>query len=188
MIFNPETFTYYDGTLDLTNRNYTVSMGVDFAMGKQRGDFSAIAIVAKDRLSGIKYVIEAWGARVKPDEFIEVIVNYVNQYQPDVIAAEAQAAQEFFVDTLKKRLAGTGYPAATRVKNVVQRSRKELRIEAMLPDIENGGLQFSRGHALLLEQFEIYPQGHDDLPDALEMAVTAVDTRRPKWQPKPAWL
>lgn len=188
MIFNPKTFTYYDGTIDITDRNYTISMGVDFAMGKERGDFSAIAIVAKDRTSGVKYVLEAWGARVKPDAFIEIIVNYVRDYQPDVIAAEAQAAQEFFVDELKKRLAGTGYPAATRVKNVVQRSRKELRIEAMLPDIENGGIQFNRAHALLLEQFEIYPQGHDDLPDALEMAITAVDTRKATIQPKPAWM
>ena len=44
----------------------------------------------------------------------------------------------------------------------------------MLPSIENKTLQFNRNHALLLEQFEQYGTGaHDDLPDALEMSVSA---------------
>lgn len=188
MIFNPEKFTYYSVMPDIRQRHFTVSMGIDFAMGKERGDYSAIAVVAKDRKTGIKYVIEAWGARVTPDKFIDKIIELVKEYQPDIIAAEAQAAQEFFVDTLKHRLRGTGYPVDTRVKKVVQRSRKELRIEAMLPEIENGTIQFNRAHALLLEQFELYPNSNDDLPDALEMAVSAVDAKRARIVDKPAWL
>src|SRR5690606_26748041 len=104
----------------------------------------------------------------------KVIVEKVLEYQPTVIAAEAQAAQEFFVDELKKALTRVGYPAVTRVKKVKHRSRKELRIEAMLPSIENKTIQFKRNHTLLLEQFERYGMGeHDDLIDALEMAVSA---------------
>ena len=188
MIFNPEKFTYYNIRPDITQRRYTTSMGVDFAMGKQRGDYSAIAIIARDKETGISFVVEAWGARISPDGFIAKIIELVTEYQPDVIAAEAQAAQEFFVDTLKRRLVDIGYPAHTRVKKVVQRSRKELRIEAMLPDIENETLRFNRSHALLLEQFELYPQGHDDLPDALEMAYSAAKTGERKIIDKPAWL
>jgi len=68
-----------------------------------------------------------------------------------------------------------GYPAGTRVQKIKHRSRKELRIEAMLPSIENKTIQFNRNHALLLEQFEQYGTGsHDDLPDGMEMAVSAV--------------
>jgi hypothetical protein len=53
-----------------------------------------------------------------------------------------------------------------------------LRIETMLPYIENKTIQFSRKHALLLEQFERYGQGsHDDLIDATEMAVSASKTK-----------
>lgn len=63
----------------------------------------------------------------------------------------------------------------TRIKKIYHRSRKELRIEALLPLIENRTIQFSRKHALLLEQFERYGTGeHDDLIDALEMAVSAL--------------
>lgn len=173
-IFNPETFEYYKHDIDYTSGRYDVSMGVDFAMGKQRGDYSAIVTVAKERSTGVIYVLDAWGERVKPDELMRVIVAKVLEYQPTVIAAEAQMAQEFFVDELKKALTRVGYPAGTRVKKIKQRARKELRIEALLPSIENHTIQFNRNHALLLEQFERYGTGeHDDLPDALEMAISA---------------
>ncbi|WKB79654.1 phage terminase large subunit [Bacillus glycinifermentans] len=180
MIFNPEKFTYHNGNIDYMK--YDVSLAVDFAMGKERGDYSAIAIVAADKVSGSIYVIDTFGQRLKPDEFLKVIVEKVVKYQPTIIAAEAQAAQEFFVDELKKQLTHAGYPADTRVKKVKHRSRKELRIEAMLPSIENGTIQFDRKHALLLEQFEQYGTGaHDDVIDALEMAVSAiVKSRRRK--------
>lgn len=176
MIFNPETFTYYDETIaEFPHESYTVSMGVDFAMGKDRGDYSAISVVAKHKQNGAVYVVDSYGERVKPDEFIKVIVDYVLRYEPDVIAAEAQAAQEFFVDTLINELSMAGYPSFTRVKKVKQRTRKQMRIEAMLPSIENGTIRFNRKHSLLLEQFERYGQGeHDDLPDSLEMAVSAI--------------
>ncbi|MED4892479.1 MULTISPECIES: phage terminase large subunit [Heyndrickxia] len=176
MIFNPETFTYYDETIaEFPHESYTVSMGVDFAMGKDRGDYSAISVVAKHKQNGAMYVVDSYGERVKPDEFIKVIVDYVLRYEPDVIAAEAQAAQEFFVDTLINELSMAGYPSFTRVKKVKQRTRKQMRIEAMLPSIENGTIRFNRKHSLLLEQFERYGQGeHDDLPDSLEMAVSAI--------------
>ncbi|MEK3887266.1 phage terminase large subunit [Bacillus sp. FSL K6-3431] len=176
MLFNPENFKYYDGEIDFLNGNYEVAMGVDFAMGKQRGDFSAIVVVAKERMTGAIYVLEAYGDRIKPDAFLKVVVKKVLEYQPTVIAVESQAAQEFFVDELKKALEKVGYPAGTRVKKIYQRSRKELRIEALLPSIENKTIQFNRIHTLLNEQFEQYGSGgsHDDLPDALEMAVSAV--------------
>ncbi|ASB90435.1 hypothetical protein S101395_03931 [Bacillus sonorensis] len=173
MIFNPEKFTYHNGNIDYMK--YDVSLAVDFAMGKERGDYSAIAIVAADKVSGSIYVIDTFGQRLKPDEFLKVIVEKVVKFQPTIIAAEAQAAQEFFVDELKKQLTHAGYPADTRVKKVKHRSRKELRIEALLPSIENGTIQFDRKHALLLEQFEQYGTGaHDDVIDALEMVVSAV--------------
>jgi len=175
MIFNPETFTYYEGGItDFDHLTYDISMGVDFAMGKERGDYSAITIIAKHKANGSIYVLDSYGERVNPTEFIKVIVDKVLEYEPDVVAAEAQAAQEFFVDTLINELSTAGYPSFTRVKKVKQRTRKEMRIEAMLPEIENGTIRFNKKHALLLEQFERYGQGgHDDLPDSMEMAVSA---------------
>lgn len=182
MIFNPETFTYWDDTFpnrEFSHEEFTIALGIDFAMGKkERGDYSATTVIAKHKESGTVYVIDSYGERITPDKFLDAIVEKVKKYQPDVIAAEAQAAQEFFVDVLKERLQSEGYPAGTRVKKIYQRSRKELRIEAMLPLIENTTIQFCRKHSLLLEQFERYGQGeHDDLIDATEMAVSVSKTK-----------
>ncbi|WP_367949280.1 phage terminase large subunit [Paenibacillus sp. AK121] len=192
MIFNPESFTYWDERdkdRDFSTSEYDIYLGIDFAMGKTRGDYSAVVTIARHKQSGTKYVVDAYGERVKPDEFMRVIVDKTLRYQPTAIAAEAQAAQEFFVQKLKEALRAAGYPAQTRVKEIHQRSRKDLRIEALLPDIESGAIQFSRKHALLLEQFELYGTGsHDDLPDALEMAVSIAKTGRKKLRNKPKWM
>src|SRR5690625_6854756 len=73
-------------------------MGVDMALGKERGDYSALSVVAKHKENGTIYVIDSFGDRIKVDEFIEVIVEKVLEWQPDVIAVESVAAQEFFAD------------------------------------------------------------------------------------------
>jgi predicted phage terminase large subunit-like protein len=178
MVFNPDAFTYWtdaNAKREFPHSDYVIGLGVDFAMGKQRGDYSAIVVVAKHKRSGAIYVLDAYGERIAPDKFLTKIVERVLRYMPDTVSAEAQAAQEFFVDKLHEALVAKGYPSHTRLKKIYQRSRKELRIEAMLPDIENRTIQFSRRHALLLEQFEQYgTNSHDDVIDALEMAISAV--------------
>jgi len=188
-IFKPDTFTYYDAGMTFPHRDYNITMGIDFAMGKQRGDYSAIVVLARHKITAKYYVIHAWGARVHPDAFLTEIVTQVLRFQPDAIAAEAQMAQEFFVHKLKQELQAKGFPSSTRVKEIHQRTRKELRIEALIPDIEKGTIQFSKAHALLIEHFERYGSNwHDDLPDALEMAYSInkrgrkkIRTTKPKW-------
>ncbi|MBG9774440.1 phage terminase large subunit [Brevibacillus laterosporus] len=191
-VFIPEQFTYWDNTLaprDFDDYKYDIFMGIDFAMGKTRGDYSAIVTVARRKDTGGFYVLDAWGERVHPDVFMSKIIDKVMEYQPTAIAAEAQAAQEFFVDKLKEALRRSGYPSYTRVKPIKQRQRKQLRIEALLPDIENGTIQFSNKHALLLEQFERYgSNSHDDLPDALEMAVSIAKKGKRRVIDKPAFM
>ena len=192
MVFNPEKFTYWDDKepdRGFTHNEYYISMGVDMAMGREKGDYSAITVVARHKESGVHYVIDSFGEKVNPEKFLQIIVEKVKEYQPDSIGAEAVAAQEFFVDRLKQALSVVGYPAHNRVKKVYQRSRKELRIEAMAPDIEVGKIQFSRRHMLLLEQFERYGTGtHDDLPDSMEMAISVSKNVARRVIRKPSWL
>lgn len=189
-IFVPERFYYYEPGRTFKHSEYYFGMGMDFAMGKQRGDYSALITVAKHKATGKTYVVDAYIERVHPDVFLKEIVERVKRFQPDIIGAEAQMAQEFFVDTLKAELEYIGYPAHSRVKKIQQRQRKELRIEAMLPDIENGNIVFCRGeHATLLEQFERYgSRWHDDGPDALQMAIAASKRPRAVITTKPAFL
>lgn len=174
-VFNPNTFVYYDVTSRFPNESYKISFGIDLAMGKERGDFSGIAVIAEHRKTKIQYIADMYLERIKPSEFITVVCDYVMRWQPDVIAAEAQQAQEFFTDELKKALILRGYPAETRVKQVKQRTRKELRIESLMPSIENGMIRFNANHTRLLEQFERFGQGgHDDGPDSVQMAISVL--------------
>ncbi|WP_246586614.1 phage terminase large subunit [Cytobacillus gottheilii] len=178
-IFHPDRFKYYDDGQRFPHSEYYFGMGIDFAMGKQKGDYSAAITVAKHKLTKKIYVIDAFIERLHPDKFLDEITRRVGKFQPDLIGAESQMAQEFFIDELKKRLEHIGYPAHTRVKKIQQRQRKELRIEAMLPDIENGTINFNASHSVLIEHFERYgSRWHDDGPDALQMAITVV--KRPK--------
>ncbi|MFF2413537.1 phage terminase large subunit [Bacillus safensis] len=164
-------------------------MGIDFAMGKERGDFSAIVTIAKHKKTGKIYVIDSYGERIDPDNFLRKIVAKVIEYLPDRIAAESQMAQEFFVDTLKRALVIQGYPAGSRVTKINQRSRKALRIEALMPQIEKGEIEFHRSQTLLLEQFERYGSNwHDDLPDALEMAVSVSKRAKTVIKAKPKYM
>lgn len=187
-IFKPEQFGYWDN-MTFPHSEYIIGMGIDFAMGKQKGDYSAAVTSAMHKVTKKKYIIDTFIERVKPDVFLGEIVTRVSNFQPDHVGAEAQMAQEFFVDTLKKRLAEINYPAYTRVKNIHQRQRKELRIEAMLPEIERKEILFHRSQERLLEQFERYGSGwHDDGPDAMEMSLQAVKKPRARVAAKPAHM
>lgn len=169
-IFKPEDMTFYT-EFDVRNRPFEYYAGIDFAMGKERGDYSTIVTLAKNVNTGNTYVVDVFEQRVHPDQFLEAIIERTLKYQYDGIAVEAQQAQEWFADTLRDRLAQRGYPSHTRLKYVKQRTRKALRIEAMLPDIQAGKIRFSKKHTNLLEQLEYYPMvSHDDIIDALEMA------------------
>ncbi|UED72146.1 phage terminase large subunit [Brevibacillus sp. HD3.3A] len=175
-IFKTDQFYYWtdaEPNREFPPDEYDFYMGVDFAMGKKRGDFSACIVIAKHKTTGVMYVVDAFVERVHPDKYIDVIADMVVKWQPAGVAAEAQMAQEFFVHKLKEELERRGYPAGTRVQEIHQRARKEIRIEALLPDIQNTMIRFHRRHMELLHQFERYGSGyHDDAPDALEMAVS----------------
>lgn len=187
-IFKPEDFTYYTDE-DLVGMELEYFCGVDFAMGKERGDYSAVITVGKSP-NGIFYVVDSFLERVHPDQLLETIVNKAMEYQYTAMAVEAQQAQEWFAHKLKDELRRHGYPANTRVQEVKQRVRKALRIESLLPEVQGGRIRFKKEHRLLMEMFELYPNhNHDDGPDALHMAISAGGSvRKIKIVDKPSWI
>lgn len=188
-IFKPEDFTYfYESELDGMKVDYYAA--VDFAMGKEKGDYSAIITLAKNRETGVCYIVDTFIERVHPDILLKTIVEKALKYQYAGIAVEAQQAQEWFAHKVKEELQLRGYPGGTRVKEIKQRMRKALRIEALLPDVQNGKIRFNKGHRLLIEQLELYPNArHDDGPDCLSMAFNAAQSvKKIELIQKPAWL
>lgn len=175
-VFKPEYFTYWTDK-DIENKQLEYFCGIDFAMGKEKGDYSVIMTVGRSP-NGIFYVIDTFIERVHPDILLQKAVEKSLQYQYSGIAVEAQQAQEWFADKLSEALRKAGYPALTRMKQIKQRTRKALRIESLLPDIQAGRIRFKRDQRLLLEMLEMYPNhNHDDGPDALHMAVSAGGSR-----------
>src|SRR5690606_6066237 len=166
-VFNPDNFAYYYES-DLDGANLTFYGAVDLAMGKARGDYSAIITLARREGSQVVYVVDAYIARQKPDDFMQEIVKRTLQYQYEALAVESQQFQEWFADKLTEELQKHGYPAHTRMKQVKQKMRKALRIESLEPEINSGRIRFKRDQRLLLEMLELYPNhNHDDGPDAL---------------------
>ncbi|GGF88397.1 phage terminase large subunit [Paenibacillus abyssi] len=176
-IFKPDDMTFYTDA-DIAGISLDTFAGVDFAMGKEKGDYSAIITVGRSP-NGIFYVLDAFLQRVHPDVLLEKTVEKTLEYQYEGLAVEAQQAQEWFADKVAEALVKRGYPAQTRLKQIKQRTRKALRIEALLPDIQAGRIRFKKDQRLLLEMFELYPNhNHDDGPDALSMALQAAKLSR----------
>ena len=172
-LFKPEYFEEFffddDELEQLNSSNYGA---VDIAMGKEKGDFSVIASGAVNNDTGTLYVYDAYMDRVHPNVLIDEVVTHTFDNEYEGLAVEAQAAQEFIADKMTEELQARGYPAHTRIKQIKQRTRKELRIEALLPDIQKGKIRFHRKfrNSPELEQFEMFGMhSHDDFPDAVSM-------------------
>jgi predicted phage terminase large subunit-like protein len=176
-IFKPEEFAYFTDA-EIEGKPLAYYCGIDFAMGKEKGDYSAIITVGRSP-NGIFYVVDTFVERVHPDVLLDKVVEKALQYQYEAIGVEAQMAQEWFADKLGEALQRNGYPASTRLKQIKQRTRKALRIESLLPDIQSGRIRFKRDQRLLLEMLELYPNHNfDDAPDALHMAVSVAGKRK----------
>lgn len=174
-VFKPEDLVYYTES-DIDVEQLDIYCGIDFAMGKEKGDYSAIVTVGRSA-AGICYVLDVYLERVHPDILLDTAVDKAMRYQYAGMAVEAQQAQEWFADKLAQELQKRGYPSHTRMKQIKQRTRKSLRIEALLPDIQAGRIRFRRDQRLLLEMFELYPNhNHDDGPDALSMALSVAQS------------
>lgn len=173
-IFKPEFFSYFNDD-DIADKDLEFYGAIDFALGKEKGDYSVIVTMAKNRHTGVCYVVDVFMERVHPDVLMSEAVKRTLQYQYEVLAVEAQMAQEFFADKLAEELYKHGYPSHTRLKYIKQRTRKALRIEALLPEIQGGRIRFKRTiPRLALDQFELYPMHkHDDFPDAVSMCYSA---------------
>lgn len=166
-------FVYFDEP-DLEGKDFDFYGAIDFALGKEKGDYSVIVTFAKNRQTKVCYLVDVFMERCHPDILLKTAVQKTLQFQYETLAVEAQAAQEFFADKLSEELQKHGYPSHTRLKYIKHRTRKSLRIEALLPDIQNGKIRFRRSDRTPLEQFEMYPMHrHDDFPDCVAMAFDA---------------
>lgn len=172
-IFKPEYLTYFTDD-ELEDKRIRFYGAIDMAMGKEKGDYTVIVTLAKNEDTGVCYVVDVFMERCHPDVLINEAVKRTLQFQYEGLAVEAQMAQEFIADKLSEELKKHGYPSHTRINKIKQRTRKALRIEALLPEIQSGKIRFRAEDRDALEQFTMYPMHkHDDFPDAIAMGYSA---------------
>ena len=150
----------------------------DPSLGKdQRSDYTAIIIIAKAPY-GLMFVLEADIKRRSPDEAINAQNSYGLKYTFSQFGIETVQFQALYFTNsqVEARKEGLTIPFV----GVSQSRNKELRIQSLEPDINNGWVVFPRsGAELLIEQLQWFGvSSYDDGPDALEGARTLAL----KWQ------
>jgi predicted phage terminase large subunit-like protein len=173
--FKPEWFQFYEQSELRNIRFERVVMAVDPAVGKATGDYSAFVVVGITA-NGQVYVLDAEGEKISDLVLIRRITDKYIAWRPDKILFETQTFQEIYKNQLLREALREGI--VLPVKGIKHTVNKELRISKLSPLVEAGIILFKRTQSLLLQQLEEFPRGHDDLPDALEMAVSEAISKR----------
>lgn len=179
-IFNPDTFRYFDESDLFDSEGRTLPLEYfafwDVAAGKSsRADYNAIVTIARDRRTGVIYIIDAWGKKCPAHKALDVAVEKIKEYGHSIFAVETIAVGHDMHRQLRERLAKERI-YGTKLKPIAHHgAKKEKRIEALEPLCESGFLRFMKHHSLLLEQLEQFPSGqYDDLPDACSGVVSLI--------------
>ena len=168
-------FNSTDDLLDSIGNALEIYGFCDPAMGKHamKGDFSAVIVLAFDRVSNIAYVIEASIKRCRPEELIDDILAYCSLYPFVKFGVEANGFQEFVVDQLQKK--ADELKISIVFDKIDTRQEKETKIQALRFPINSGALQVCSAHRELLDEFKYFPAiKHDDALDSLAMAMALI--------------
>ncbi len=169
--FRKDWFQGYE-LQEIRNSRFKIVMAVDPATGKETGDYSAIVIAGRHEKGQI-YVLDADGEKISDMRLISKIIAKYKAYKPTKIVFEIQAFQEIYKNQLLREATREGI--VLPITGIKHTGNKEFRISKLSPLVEAGIIVFQKERQkLLLDQLEEFPKGHDDLPDALEMAVSAL--------------
>lgn len=168
--FNPSIW-FNDWPNDLTVK----ACSLDPSKGKDSkfGDYSAFVQLGRDR-QGTLYV-DADLLRAPAEFVVQHAVELNRTFRPDVFAIETNQFQELLAAAIAKEGRSSGFPIP--VVPMVNTVNKLVRIRRLGPYLAQGAVRFkggSPGAKLLVQQLRDFPlAGHDDGPDAMELALRA---------------
>jgi len=157
-------------------QHLNIYMGVDLAIGQRKvHDYTAIVIVGYHQQTGDIYILECVKGRWTPEETRLKIINVYDRWNNKTAGAVARVAIESiaFQESMIYALKST-YPAMP-VVGVKPHTDKVTRITPIIAMAENNRIftAFDGTTDLLIDELIEFPQGqHDDMCDALEMAIT----------------
>ena len=160
-LIRPEWVRYHDGAAP--DDGYTVA-AFDLAISqKETADYFAWALVR--RCGADYYVLDAGHKRITFDAQARFIRQMWERRHPERLRVEVVAYQE----ALAQHLAARGLP----IERVKPHKDKVRRLQRVQPLFENGQVYIPHGLNDLEDELFSFPYGaHDDIVDALEMALS----------------
>lgn len=159
---------------DINWQGLTRVMAVDPATGSDIGCDSAVVVIGKND-NQMLYTLEAKGEPISDMQLIQRIIDMFLLWRPKHIVFETVLFQKIYKNQLLREALRQG--VVLPIVCVDQKMNKEFRISSLSPLVEAGILLFREGLDRCMEQFESFPKGLIDLPDAVEMAVSKLITK-----------
>lgn len=151
---------------DLKHKELTTFITIDTAVSEKNiADFTGVVI---NRVSlENKWYVESYKLKVNPTALIEHIFYLFEKYKPDILGVEEtvylMAIRPFMEEEMRKR---NKFFTITPLKH--HGTKKETRIRALIPRIENKSVFFIGDSNDLEQEMRVFPRGqHDDILDAL---------------------
>ncbi|MDE1352168.1 phage terminase large subunit, partial [Vibrio aestuarianus] len=170
--FKEDWFVYFK-PYELDLRDCTIGMAVDPATGLKKGDWSFIAVVARHKITMVDHVLFAKGWKESDLQFAQRIVDVYQQHRPSFVMFETVAFQKIYKKEVMRYAKKKGVRLPVRE---FKGGNKQVRIKSLSSQVENGLIQFLETQTLLRQMFLEFPRGHDDGPDAVEMAISGFDS------------
>ncbi len=151
-----------------------VYQGVDLAIAQETGsDYFAIVTIGVDSIGDI-YVLDCFQARLSFRQQTAAIIERYRQFDPIKVAIESNAYQAAQVERVKE----LGIVRAVKAFTTRDKLSRAWKLSALF---EDGRIRLKRTMRELIEQLLAFPQGeHDDLIDALDLAIGAATSGSPR--------
>lgn len=158
--------------LEQEGRQMNVYMTIDRAYSMSKtADFTGIVVVGVDA-DNRWYVLHAERFKGSERDLIEKIFDLKKFYNPIKVGIEQKAYAHTLKPTMDEVMRQRNcFFQVIELKDLGK--SKSLRIEALLPRFEAGGMFFQKNQQDLIDELTTFPRGvHDDLADALSYITT----------------
>ena len=155
--------------------------GIDTAIGGKGADLDFFAMFSMEVINNEGFAIDYYLNRLPLQEQADVVEAWLDTQQPDLVLLEETSAEGYVTTDLKTRVnggAGTKWPIDTRQpQGGRSQGPKRIRLQGMgarfqtkqirLPgEVSNEGESIDPYWLPFVNQWRLFPGGHDDLLDA----------------------
>jgi predicted phage terminase large subunit-like protein len=157
----------------------TIFAGIDLAISRREGSSRyAYVVIGKDRAGNV-YVLDAYRDRIPFNEQLKAAKRLHNLHHPRLIVVENNGYQAAFAESLRTDPETRLLP----IKTIVAADDKQAKIRGLTPLFENGAIRLPKPNGMawltqLEEELLHFPNGSDDMLDALWLSLQALEIQR----------